>query len=93
MLTGPEVLILCAILAALYMWDWWRRNWKGEKPVNRFTNWARRRLLRVVVWVERKMHAHPDYDRQDPEWIAMQNEATSLKRDLKQQIEKPHCTK
>lgn len=31
MLTGPEVLILCSILAALYMWDWWRRNWKGEK--------------------------------------------------------------
>jgi|GEM_PF-787074 len=30
MLTGPEVLILCAILAALYMWDWWRRNWKGD---------------------------------------------------------------
>lgn len=29
MLTGPEVLILCAILAALCMWDWWRRNWKG----------------------------------------------------------------
>ncbi len=26
MLTGPEVLILCAILAALYMWDWWQRN-------------------------------------------------------------------
>jgi len=31
MLTGPEVMILCAFLAALYMWDWWRRNWKGEK--------------------------------------------------------------
>lgn len=30
MLTGPEVLILCAFLAALYMWDWWRRNWKGD---------------------------------------------------------------
>jgi hypothetical protein len=26
MLTGPEVLILCAFLAALYMWDWWQRN-------------------------------------------------------------------
>ena len=26
MLTGPEVLILCAILAALYMWDWWQHN-------------------------------------------------------------------
>lgn len=31
MLTGPEVLLLCAILAALYMRDWWRRNWKGEE--------------------------------------------------------------
>jgi len=31
MLTGPEVLIICGVLAALYMWDWWGRNWKGEK--------------------------------------------------------------
>lgn len=30
MLTGPEVMILCAFLAALYMWDWWRRNWEGD---------------------------------------------------------------
>lgn len=29
MLTGHELLILCGVLAALYMWDWWRRNWKG----------------------------------------------------------------
>lgn len=61
--------------------------------MNRFTTWARRHLLRLVVWVERKMHAHPDYERQYPEWIAMQNEATILKRDLKRQIEKPHSTK
>jgi hypothetical protein len=26
MLTGPEVLILCAFLAALYAWEWWQRN-------------------------------------------------------------------
>jgi len=26
MLTGPELLILCGVLAALYMWDWWQRN-------------------------------------------------------------------
>ena len=29
MLTGPEVLILCAILASLWGWEWWRE--KGEK--------------------------------------------------------------
>ena len=29
MLTGPELLILFVVLIALYMWDWWRRNWKG----------------------------------------------------------------
>jgi len=26
MLTGPELLIICGVLAALYMWDWWKRN-------------------------------------------------------------------
>lgn len=31
MLTPYELLILCGVLAALYMWDWWRRNWKGEE--------------------------------------------------------------
>ena len=24
--TTPEALILCGVLAALYMWDWWKRN-------------------------------------------------------------------
>lgn len=29
MLTPYELLILFVVLIALYMWDWWRRNWKG----------------------------------------------------------------
>ena len=30
MLTPYELLILFVVLIALYMWDWWRRNWKGD---------------------------------------------------------------
>ncbi len=30
MLTTYELLILFVVLIALYMWDWWRRNWKGD---------------------------------------------------------------
>ncbi len=25
-----DLLILFVVLIALYMWDWWRRNWKGD---------------------------------------------------------------
>ena len=31
MLTGYETLILSGVLAALCMWDWWKRNWKRRE--------------------------------------------------------------
>lgn len=51
-----------------------------------FTRAARKKLMQFTEWLEKRMHSHPDYDRHDPEWIAMQNEATAIKRSLRAQI-------
>lgn len=47
----------------------------------------RKQLLRLVIWLEKRMHHVDDFTRNDPEWNAIQNEATSLKNDLRRQIE------
>lgn len=47
------------------------------------TRHIRGHLLRFSQWLEAKMKAHPDYSRNDPEWVELQNRATALKRDLR----------
>jgi hypothetical protein len=46
-------------------------------------NKIRVQLLRFVLWLERKMHADSDYSLNNPDWLELQNEANSLKRQLK----------
>lgn len=48
--------------------------------------WPRRMLLRATEWLESAMRRHPDYDRNDPEHIALQNDMTAMKRRLKSEI-------
>lgn len=49
--------------------------------------WPRRMLLRATEWLESAMRRHPDYDRNDPEHIAIQNDMTAMKRRLNREIE------
>lgn len=51
-------------------------------------NKMRVQILRFVLWLEEKMHADPDYSLNDPEWLELQNEANSLKRQLNKDIKK-----
>jgi hypothetical protein len=43
-------------------------------------------LLRATEWLESAMRRHPDYDRNDPEYIALQNDMTAMKRRLNSEI-------
>lgn len=49
--------------------------------------WPRLMLLRATEWLESVMRRHPDYDRNDPEHIALQNDMTAMKRRLTREIE------
>lgn len=44
-------------------------------------------LLRLVLWLEKRMHRVDDFSRNDPEWNAIQNDVTSIKNDLRREIE------
>lgn len=50
------------------------------------TKAIRRLLLRLVLWGEKHMHRQPGFTTNDPEWNALQNQANSLKNDLRKQI-------
>ncbi|MWK56952.1 hypothetical protein GO594_13275 [Pseudomonas otitidis] len=46
-----------------------------------------RLVLWLVLWLEKRMHWVDDFSRNDPEWNAIQNDITSIKNDLRREIE------
>lgn len=54
----------------------------------KFTKKVRIRLLEFTTWLHNKMQNHPDYSRNDPEWIVLDNEANLIKMKLKSEINK-----
>lgn len=51
------------------------------------TNYLRGMLLKFMLWIEKKMHQQTDFTLNDPEWNELQNEANSIKRMLKKDLQ------
>lgn len=48
--------------------------------------YLRQKLMKLLLWTEKKMHEQPDFTLNDPEWNELQNEANSIKRMLRKDL-------